>query len=193
MKEQDVIKLFKDTRALLCGHFELRSGMHSNQYFQCAKVLQFPYITENLCEEVVVRMHAALGADYKPEAVIAPAMGGISIGHEVGRHLRTRFIFAEKEEGRLVLRRGFEVARGQRFIVAEDVITRGGRVQETVDIVTSRGGVVEAILVLVDRSGGQATFEAPVFSLLRMTPETWMPEDCPLCRQGMALDHPGSK
>jgi len=192
MNEQDILKIFRDTQALLSGHFELRSGLHSDQFFQCALVLQHPRIAEQLCAAAVANMKSALGAGLKAEAVISPALGGIPVGHEVGRALGVRAIFAEKQDGKLVLRRAFEVKPGEHFVVAEDVMTRGGRIQETVEIVTSRGGIVEAIIVLVDRSGGKVKFPCPVFSLLKMEPATWEPAQCPLCRQGTKAVHPGS-
>jgi orotate phosphoribosyltransferase len=125
------------------------------------------------------------------DTVIAPAMGGIVVGHEVARVLDVRSIFAEKQDGKLVLRR-FVIAAGERCLVAEDVITRGGRVQETVDIVRARGGVVVAVVCLVDRSNGQARFGVPLLSLMELAPVTYEPADCPLCRQGLPLVHPGS-
>jgi orotate phosphoribosyltransferase len=192
MEQQEVLQAFRDTQALLSGHFELRSGLHSDQFFQCALLLQYPRIAETLCAALVAKMRAQLGADFRVDAVISPALGGIPVGHEVGRALGVRAIFAEKEQGKLVLRRAFQVKPGERFVVAEDVITRGGRVQEVVDIVTARGGVVAAIGVLVDRSGGAAKFEAPVISLVQMTPTTWQPAECPLCKQGSKAIHPGS-
>ncbi|MCX7008202.1 MAG: orotate phosphoribosyltransferase [Kiritimatiellaeota bacterium] len=192
MEQQEVLQAFRDTQALLSGHFELRSGLHSDQFFQCALLLQYPRIAEKLCAAVVAKMRAQFGADFKVDAVISPALGGIPVGHEVGRAFGVRAIFAEKEQGKLVLRRAFQVKPGERFVVAEDVITRGGRVQEVVDIVTARGGVVAAIGVLVDRSGGTAKFEAPVVSLVQMTPKTWQPAECPLCKQGSKAIHPGS-
>ena len=194
MEQDDVLKAFRDTKALLSGHFELRSGLHSDQYFQCAMVLQYPVVTARLCGALAGALSVA-GLDARHvDTVIAPAMGGLFVGHEIARSMGVRSIFVEKEPptGRLVLRRGFRIAPGERFVVAEDVITRGGRVQETVDIVRGGGGVVAAVAVLVDRSGGSATFNAPVFSLLRMTPVTWKPEDCPLCRAGGKPEHPGS-
>jgi len=192
MEQQEVLQAFRDTQALLSGHFELRSGLHSDQFFQCALLLQYPRIAEKLCAAVVAKMRAQLGADFKVDAVISPALGGIPVGHEVGRAFGVRAIFAEKEQGKLVLRRAFQVKPGERFVVAEDVITRGGRVQEVVDIVTARGGIVAAIGVLVDRSGGTAKFDAPVISLVQMTPTTWQPAECPLCQQGGKAIHPGS-
>lgn len=192
MESEEVLKVLRDTGALLSGHFELRSGLHSDQYFQCALVLQYPHIAERLCRSAVDRMRAGIGPKLKVDGVISPALGGIPVGHEVGRALQTKAIFAEKQEGRLVLRRAFEIRGGQHFVVAEDVMTRGGRVQEVVDIVTERGGVVEAIIVLVDRSGGRAKFAAPVFSLVQIEPKTWEPSECPLCKEGSKAVHPGS-
>jgi orotate phosphoribosyltransferase len=191
MKQEDVLKLFEETNALLSGHFELRSGLHSNQFFQCALVLQYPRIAGQLCEALVEKMTAEL-KDLKVDTVIAPAMGGITIGHDVARALGVRFIFVEKENNALVLRR-FKIKEGERFVIAEDVVTRGGRVQETIDIVKENGGVVAAIGILVDRSGGKARFEAPLVSLLDIEPVTYDPSDCPLCKEGVALVHPGSK
>ena len=191
MKQEEVLKLFEDTGALLNGHFELRSGLHSNRFFQCAHLLQHPRVSARLCEALVEKMKAEL-ADLQIDTVIAPAMGGITIGHEVARSLGVRFIFVEKEDNVLKLRR-FKISEGERFVVAEDVVTRGGRVQETIDIVEQNGGVVAAIGILVDRSGGKASFEAPLVSLLEIEPVTYDPADCPLCRDGLALVHPGSK
>ncbi len=190
MDESEVLAAFRETKGLLEGHFELRSGLHSDRYFQCAMLLQWPAITARLCGALAARLRAAGVAG--GVSVISPAMGGLFVGHELARALDARSIFAEKQDNRLVLRRGFRVAPGERFVVAEDVITRGGRVQETIEIVRGNGGAVAAIAVLVDRSGGAAQFDAPVFSLLRMVPATWTPAECPLCRRGLPLEHPGS-
>jgi len=192
MKTEEVIEVFEETGALLNGHFELRSGLHSNQFFQCALVLQYPRIAERLCAAATAKMKAALGDNLQIDGVISPALGGIPVGHEVGRALGVKAIFAEKQDGGLILRRGFKIEPGMRFVVAEDVVTRGGRVQQTIDIVKERGGIVEAVVLLVDRSGGMAKFDCPHFSLLQSVPETWDPADCPLCKSGQAVDHPGS-
>ena len=189
MNPDTVFQIFRNTKALLSGHFELRSGLHSDQYFQCAIVLQYPRTAERLC--------AALAGEWtkrgsRVDAVISPAMGGLVIGQELGRALDKRHIFAEKQDNKLVLRR-FNIEPGERYIVAEDVMTRGGRIQETIDIVRARGGVVDAVCVLVDRSGGKVTFDVPVVSLLRWEPVTWSPADCPLCKKGTPVSHPGSK
>ena len=192
MTDNEVLQMFLDTRALLRGHFELRSGLHSDQFFQCAQVLQHPRLAARLCQALVDKMRAELGSVLRVDGVIAPAMGGLFVGHEVAKALDVVSIFAEKQDGRLVLRRGFVVPKGASFVVAEDVVTRGGRVQETVDIVEGLGGRVAAIAVLVDRSGGKARFTAPTMSLLRMEPVTYEPARCPLCSAGKPVEHPGS-
>ena len=189
MNEADILDILRETEALLRGHFELRSGLHSDQFFQCAHVLRFPDIAEKLCTALVGNMREA---GIAVDGVIAPALGGIVVGHEIARALGVVSIFAEKEDGRLVLRRGFVIGKGKRFIVAEDVMTRGGRVKETIDIVEKADGIVAAVAVLVDRSGGKAALSYPVFSLLQMEPVTWKPDECPLCGKGEPLVHPGS-
>src|SRR5438046_6446665 len=153
MTESEVIQIFRDTGALLEGHFVLRSGLHSRQFFQCAIALQQMPTVEKL--------GAALAAKVRPigaATVISPAMGGLVLGQEVARQLRARFIFVEKEDGKLVLRRGFKIAPGEPLLVVEDVITKGGRVQETIDIVRAHGGKVAGIAMAVDRSGGGGKF-----------------------------------
>jgi orotate phosphoribosyltransferase len=187
MTDQEVLNIFRETQALLGGHFLLRSGLHSRQYFQCALVLQYPRHAEQLCAALAAKLPAA-------DAVISPAMGGLFVGHEVGRALGLRHIFAEKNAaGQLELRRNFEVKPGQKFLVCEDVVTRGGRVQETIDIVKARGGIVAAVGTVVDRSGGKANFGGvPLVSLLRLEIETFDPAQCPLCREGIPVTKPGS-
>ena len=191
MNETDLLKRFEETDALLNGHFELRSGLHSNQFFQCALLLQYPRIAGEVCEALIEKMKATLG-ELEIDTVIAPALGGISVGHEVGRALGVRFVFVEKDANGDLLMRRFKISEGERFLVAEDVITRGGRVQETVDIVKEHGGIVQAIGVLVNRSGGKAQFDAPLVSLLEMEPVVWEPADCPFCKEGQPVTHPGS-
>lgn len=193
MKQEEVLGTFRRTGALLHGHFELRSGLHSGEYFQCALLLQYPAVAEELCVALVEKMNANSGGRTAADGVISPAMGGLFVGHEVARSLGLRHIFAEKEAGRLVLRRGFEIKKGERFVVAEDVVTRGGRVQETIDIVEKAGGIVAAVVVLVNRSGGKASFKQPFFSLLEMEPVTYEPAGCPLCKRGEPMIHPGSR
>lgn len=191
MTDNEVLNVFLETKALLRGHFELRSGLHSDQFFQCAKVLQHPRIAARLCEALVAKFRKE-NPGVHVDGVIAPAMGGLFVGHEVAKALNVTSIFAEKQEGVLVLRRGFQIPKNAAFVVAEDVITRGGRVQETIDIVEGRGGKVVAVAVLVDRSGGKAKFIPPTVSLLQMEPVTFDPKTCPLCAQKIPVEHPGS-
>jgi orotate phosphoribosyltransferase len=154
----EILDLFRQSRALLDGHFLLRSGLHSRQFFQCALLLQHTDIAARVCGMLADKLR-----HLDAQRVISPALGGIIVGHEIARALGKPHIFAEKEEGRLVLRRGFEIQPGDRFIVAEDVVTRGGRVRETIEIVHERGGQVVAVAALVDRSGGKpALFRLPV-------------------------------
>ena len=191
MTDDEVLQIFKDTKALLEGHFELRSKLHSNRYFQCAEVLRWPHHAQTLCAELVRRMQSEADIG-KVDGVISPALGGILVGHEVAKALKTQCIFAEKDaEGNLQMRR-FKIIPGQRYVVAEDVITRGGRVQETIDIVTKNGGEVAAVLVLVDRSGGKARFDYPTYALLHIEPQVWEPADCPMCKANEPFVHPGS-
>ena len=186
MTDAEVLHIFRETHALLEGHFLLRSGLHSRQYFQCALVLQHPRQAEKLCKALAAKLPEA-------DAVISPAMGGLFVGHEVGRALDLRHIFAEKNaEGKLELRRNFVVGKGERFLVLEDVVTRGGRVQETIDIIKARGGQVVAAGTLVDRSGGKASFGVPLVSLLKLEIETFDPTACPLCKKGLPVVKPGS-
>jgi len=191
MTDNEALEILKDSGALLEGHFELRSKLHSNRYFQCANVLRYPRKAALLCEELVRRMQAATAGRLQADAVISPAMGGILVGHEIARVFDLMSIFAEKVDGRLVMHR-FSVEKGRRYIVAEDVVTRGGRVQEVIDLVEKAGGRVVAVAVLVDRSGGKAVFSAPLFSLLKIEAETYEPSACPMCAQGSRPVHPGS-
>jgi len=165
----ELLALFRETGALLDGHFVLRSGLHSRQFFQCALLLQHTDIAARACGMLADKVRN-VGCD----AVISPALGGIVVGQEVGRALGKRHIFAEKAAGGLVLRRGFKIAPNEKFIVAEDVVTRGGRVQETIDIVREKGAVVAAVAVIVDRSGGnRPDFGCPFVSLIEMNVETF--------------------
>ena len=202
MTEEEILKIFADTDALLSGHFELRSKLHSDRYFQCASVLRYPRIAAKLCDEVVAKMNAACDIG-KIDGVISPAVGGILVGHEVARALDTKCVFAEKvqDEGvdatgkpitKLAMRR-FTLKPGERYVVAEDVVTKGGRVQETIDLVKAAGAEVAAVVLLVDRSKGSVKFgDIPMFSLVQIQPTTWEPAACPLCAAGGHPVHPGS-
>jgi orotate phosphoribosyltransferase len=188
MNDIGVLKIFRETNALLDGHFLLRSGLHSRQYFQCALVLQYPDIAERLCGALAARLKQA-GA----RTVISSALGGLFIGHEVARALGRRHIFVEKNAvGKLELRRSFTVAPREKFLVVEDVVTKGGRVQETIEIVYQRGGEVVGVGTLVDRSDGKVDFGVRLESLLKLHIETFEPVVCPLCQQGLPVVKPGS-
>ena len=184
----DLLALFRKTGALLDGHFVLRSGLHSRQFFQCALALQEMPIVEQFGAALAQRLK-----DLAPKTVVSPAMGGLVIGQEVARQLRCRFIFVEKEEGKLVLRRGFKIAPGEPILVVEDVVTQGGRVRETVEIVRQHGGSVVGIGMLVDRSNGAARFDVPAFSLIQIAPETFPPDQLPWDLRAMPATKPGSK
>ncbi len=203
MTEKQVLDAFRKTGALLEGHFELRSKLHSNRYFQCANVLRYPRIAEKLCRAVTQKAVKSGKLGKRIDGVISPAVGGILVGHEVARALNVKCVFAEKVPGEgvdatgkpntvLAMRR-FTIKKGERYIVAEDVVTKGGRVQETIDLVKKAGGKVAGVILLVDRSGGTVKFgRIPMFSLMQMTPETWTADACPLCKTGSKPVHPGS-
>ena len=188
MTQDQVLQVFRETGALLEGHFILRSGLHSRQFFQCALALQQMPIVERLGSALAAKVRG-LGA----ATVVAPAMGGLVIGQEVARQLGVRFIFVEKEEGKLVLRRGFKIAPGEKLLVVEDVVTKGGRVQETIDIVRANGGVVAGAAMVVDRSNGAINLGVPMFSLIALQVETFEPAKLPPDLAQIPAVKPGSK
>lgn len=186
----EVLDLFRQTGALLHGHFILRSGLHSREFFQCALLLQDATIAAQVCGMLAEQL-----SGYDATTVVSPAVGGIIVGQEVARHLGKKHIFVEKDgNGGLVLRRGFTITPGERFLVAEDVVTRGGRVQETIQIIKDHGGVVVAAGSIVDRSGGNLPdFGCPFVSLVQMTPETFEADNIPADLAGIPAIKPGSK
>lgn len=188
MTNAEVLDVFRKSGALLEGHFILRSGLRSRQFFQCALALQDMPTVERLGAALAEKVRS-LGA----VTVIAPAMGGLVIGQEVARQLRVRFIFAEKEEGRLVLRRGFKLAPGEKVLVVEDVVTKGGRVQETIEIVRQTGAQVVGVAMVVDRSDGTLQLGVPMTALLKMTVETFSPDQLPPDLAALPPVKPGSK
>jgi len=188
MTNAEALDLFRQTGALLEGHFILRSGLHSRQFFQCAQALQQMPIVEKFGTALVAK-----AKDLGIETVISPAMGGLVIGQEVARQLRCRFLFAEKEEGRLVLRRGFKIAPGERILIVEDVVTKGGRVQETLEIVRQHQGNPVGVAMLVDRSDGTLNLGVPTLSLIRLNVETFTPDQLPPDLAATPGIKPGSK
>jgi orotate phosphoribosyltransferase len=188
--EREVLDIFTRTRALLTGHFVLRSGLHSGHFFQCAQVCQFMPEVERLAELLAGRLWD-YGLD-KFATVLAPAMGGLVIGQEVARRFRARFLFAEKENNLLVLRRGFSFSPGERVLITEDVITRGGRVDECLALVRAAGAEPVAVAVLVDRSGSVARFGVPLVPLLEMSFPTYPADRLPPELAAIPATKPGS-
>ena len=188
MTKAEALQIFRDSGALLEGHFILRSGLHSRQFFQCALALQQMPVVEKLGAALAEKLRP-LGA----VTVVAPAMGGLVIGQEVARQLGLRFIFVEKEEGKLVLRRGFQIAPGERILVVEDVVTKGGRVQETLDIVRAHDGNVAGVAMVVDRSNGTVNFGMPFVSLISLQVETFEATNLPPDLAKIPAIKPGSK
>jgi orotate phosphoribosyltransferase len=187
--QEEVLDIFTRTRALLTGHFVLRSGLHSGHYFQCAQVCQHMDAVERLSELLLGKVRAK-GWDFS--TVLAPAMGGLVIGQEVARRAKARYIFCEKEANVLVLRRGFAFAPGERVLVVEDVVTRGGRVVECLDIVRKGGGVAAGVAMLVDRSAGLVRFDAPSVSLLELSFPTYPADAVPEALARIPVEKPGS-
>ncbi len=188
MNENDILNIFKKTEALLTGHFLLTSGRHSNVYFQCAKVLQYPEYNEMICSIL-----ADYFKKYEFDTVIAPAIGGIVVGQEVARQLKKRFIFAEREDKSLTLRRGLKISEGEKLLVCEDVVTTGGSVFEVIDIIKSNNAEAIGVGFIVDRSNGKIKFGVPQKSTIMLEAISYDKDECPLCEQGIPIVKPGSK
>jgi len=184
---KETLEIFRESQALLEGHFILTSGKHSDKYIQCAKVLQYPWHAEELAGRLRDKIKDEVSL------VIGPAMGGVVLAQEVARCLKVPAIFSEREQGKMAIRRGFEITPGAKVLVVEDVITTGGSVQEVVDLVKREGGIPVAVAVLVNRSGGKATFSVPLHELLAIDAQTFDPKECHLCQQGTKAVKPGSR
>jgi len=184
----EAIRIFKESGALLEGHFILRSGLRSRHFFQCAQVCQYMDKVTRLAQMLIEKLPTR---DF--ETVLGPAMGGLVIGQEVARQLNKRFIFAEKVDDRLALRRNFQIPDGEKVLIVEDVVTRGGRVQEALDIVRAHAGVPAGVAVLVDRSQGRTSFDGvPMVSLVELSFPTYDPEDLPEDLKAIPATKPGS-
>ena len=192
MDRQKVLSIFKESGALLEGHFQLTSGLHSNQYFQCARVLQYPVHAATLCADIASHYNGR-GID----VVVAPALGGMVVGQEVGRQLDVRTMFTERKEGEMQLRRGFRIDKGEHVLVCEDVVTTGGSVFEVINIVRECGGIPVGVGFIVDRSGGAVHFDlaegGTQYAVLQMNVVTYKPGECPLCKEGIPTEKPGSR
>ena len=185
---ESILDLFRRVGALLEGHFRLTSGLHSPGYLQCALVLQHPRDAE-VCGEAIAGQVRHLA----PTVVLSPALGGIVIGQEVARGLGVRAIFAERQDGRLTLRRGFSLEPGDRVLVVEDVVTTGGSTRETIEVARAAGASVVAAAAIIDRSGGQQDLDVPFHALAVVSLPTYQPDACPLCARGEPVMKPGSR
>ncbi len=188
MKDQNILEIFLRTNALLNGHFLLTSGRHSNQYFQCAQVLQYTDYNEIICRKIADHF-----INTEIDVVISPAIGGIIVGQEVARLLSKKSIFAEREDKILTLRRGFQIEEGKKYLVCEDVVTTGGSVFEVMEIIRNNGGIVAGVGYIVDRSNNKVQFNVPQFSTLQLEVVSYNSEECPLCKQNIPAIKPGSR
>lgn len=187
IRESEMREALAEAGAILHGHFQLTSGRHSDTYVQCARVLEDPALTTRLAEAIAEKV-----SDRGIDLVAAPAVGGIIIGFAVAQALGVKFIFSERLQGQMTLRRSFHVDPGQRVLVVEDVVTTGGSVAEVIDLVRASGGVVVAVSSLIDRRGSKA-FDAEYLPLLKLQVESMEPQECPLCAAGTPIDSPGSR
>jgi orotate phosphoribosyltransferase len=187
--EQQILELFRSKQAYLEGHFLLSSGLHSPNYMQCAKILQFPRIAEDLGRSLQERLSEKVS---EVDLILSPALGGVIIGHEVARAWDVPFLFCEREDGQMKLRR-FEIQPGQKVVVIEDVVTTGGSTKETIAVAREKGAQVVGVGSIVDRSVKPPEFPAPFRSLLKLPLEQYQAENCPLCAKNLPLVKPGSR
>ena len=188
MTEKDVLDIFTKNNALLTGHFKLSSGLHSEKYLQCALVLQYPDAAEKLAKELAKKFSGK-----KIDVVIGPALGGITLAYEVARAIGARGLFTERQDGKMVLRRGFSIKKGENAIVVEDVVTTGGSTKEVIDVVKSYEAEVVGVGSIIDRSGEKIDFGAPFHALAKIRVQTFEEKACPLCRKNIPVTKPGSR
>lgn len=187
MTNQELLAQFQSLGVLQTGHFKLTSGLHSEQYMQCAKLFEYPGKAGEVVGALLPQLPETI------ETVVAPAIGGITVGYELARLLGCRFVFAERQDGNMTFRRGFTLRPGEKVLAVEDVVTTGGSVQEVVDLAKESGAEVLGVATIVDRSQGKATFGVPFYPLVSMGITVYHPDACPLCREGVALQAPGSR
>lgn len=188
MTEKEIIEIFEKNKALLKGHFKLSSGLHSEKYLQCALVLQNPDVSERIAKEL-----AAKFAGTKIDVVVGPALGGVTLAYEIARALGVRGLFTERDDGKVVLRRGFAIGAGEKVLIAEDVVTTGLSTKEVIDVIKAHGGVVVGVASIIDRSDVKPDYGVKFESLAKVKVQTYKPEECPLCKQGSAAVKPGSR
>lgn len=188
MTDHEVLELFRQSGALLDGHFRLSSGLHSDRYLQSALVLQHPDYAEQMGRALAARLE-----HLQPTAILSPALGGIVIGQEVGRAMHLRSLFAERQDGKLMLRRGFTLAPSDRVVVVEDVITTGGSTRETIAVAEATGAIVLGAAAIIDRGSDPGRLSLPLQALVRMEVPTYQADACPMCASGMPVTKPGSR
>lgn len=188
MDEKELFHLLKKKGAILEGHFLLSSGLHSPTYLQCAKLLQYPKLTKKLCRELAGRFNGDT-----IDVVFAPAIGGIIVGYEVAGALNARAIFSERVEGKMVLRRGFKIHKGENVLVIEDVVTTGGSVKEIIQLIEKKCAQIRGVGMIVDRSGGKVDFGVKKIALLTLNIENYPKQSCPLCKKEIPLTYLGTR
>ncbi len=189
INQKEVIKILKESGALLEGHFLLSSGRHAESYIQCAQVLQYPWYTKELAEGI-----ADIWLEYQPEVVVGPAMGGVVLAYAVGQAIKRPAIFSERKDGKMKFRRGFKLEKGQRVLVVEDVVTTGGSVKELLRIIEAEEAEIIGISSIVDRSNGKVEFKYPFQPLLRLDVPSYDETDCPICEKDKTKPiKPGSR
>lgn len=187
MTKQEVLEIFAELGVLQTGHFQLTSGLHSEQYMQCAKLFEYPQRAGEIVESLLPQLPTGI------ETVVAPAIGGITVGYELAKLLGCRFIFAERQGGQMTFRRGFSLKPGERVLAVEDVVTTGGSIKEVMELARECGADILGVATIVDRSQGQVDFGVPFRSLLSVGIKAHEPTTCPLCAQGIPLHAPGSR
>lgn len=192
MTDDEILSHFRETDALLEGHFLLSSGLHSNRYLQCAKVLMYPDRAALLCRALADKVETVLGAN-AVDVVVAPAMGGVIVGYEMARQLNVPGMFTEREDGEFAFRRGFSLSPGARVVMSEDIVTTGKSSRECIAAITAVGGNVVAATCLIDRSNGTADVGVPLVSLMQMEVQTFAPDNLPVELQGTTAIKPGSR
>lgn len=188
LSKDEILEIFRTTGVMLEGHFLLTSGRHSDKYMQCAKLFQYPDISEMFCKELAQKF-----ANQKIDLVVGPAIGGIIIAYETARQLNVKNVFAERENGVMTFRRGFEIPQNANILVVEDVVTTGGSVKEVVQLIKDAGANIAGVGCIVDRSNGHVDFGCDFQAILSMEVVSYEPENCPICASGMPLVKPGSR
>ena len=188
MTNGDILDLMTELGARRAGHFLLSSGRHSDAYFQCAQILQFPDLALELGRSIATQF-----TEDDFDLVVSPAIGAVLLGHEVARALGRRYVFTERKDGEMMIRRGFTLEKGEKVIIAEDVVTRGTSLLEVIKVVEEAGGVVTGLTSIIDRTSGDVELPLPLKALAKVQVEAWTAPDCPLCREGEPLVKPGSR